>query len=354
MTRTKIRHLCFFGQVILLILVISGPSMAASGEALFEVFPEAALRNTPPIRCVAFSPYVSGYNPDIGPHPPAALIDTLLDGIRYRAGFNCILTYGFLNGLDYVIDAAHTRGMKVIAGIWLDTDPAVNAASITAGIATARQYPETILRLSCGVELRNRRGAAVSEPIIQDCLTRLRNAGTTQPLTSIDTWWQWCNEAWPCQPRGLAAQVDWIGINVYPWWENKYSGIFPCTTAAEAAGFHLARVGTVRSVYSSKTIWLTEFGWPAGPEGYSETNAFTQQACGMAGEANQRLVIEQSLQQLEQAGIQSVIFEAFREPWKVEGQVGPYWGFCEGVPPYTCRQGYGFTSRVHLPVLLRN
>jgi hypothetical protein len=156
--RIKLRPVWFFGQAILLILVIFGPSRSASGDALFEVFPEAALRNTPPIRCVAFSPYVSGTNPDTGPHPPAALIDTLLDVVRTRAGFNCILTYGLLNGLDYVIDAAHTRGMKVIAGIWLDTDPAVNTASITAGIAKAKQYPETILRLSCGVELRNRRG----------------------------------------------------------------------------------------------------------------------------------------------------------------------------------------------------
>ena len=112
-------------------------------------------------------------------------------------------------------------------------------------------------------------------------------------------------------------------------------------------------MGTVQSIYPSKTIWLTEFGWPAGPEGYSETNAITQQACGVAGETNQRLVIEQALQQLEQAGIQSVVFEAFREPWKVEGPVGPYWGFCEGVPPYRCHGSYGFTNRVLLPILLR-
>ena len=351
----NLRNCWIFGIALALILASPGLSAADPRSGLFGTPKENTLRTNLPIRCIAFSPYVEGYNPNTGPHPPAALIDALLDVVLYQAGFKCILTYGFLNGLDHIIDAAHNRGMKVIANIWLDTNATVNNDSIIAGIAKAKQYPDTIIRLSCGSELRTRLTAGVAEPIIQGCLTQVRNAGVTQPLTSIDTWWQWCNETWPCQARGLASQVDWIGINVYPWWENKYSGIFPCTAAADAAEFHVARVGTVQAIYPSKTIWLTEFGWPAGPDGYSEINQFTQQACGVANEANQRLVIEESLQLLEQAGIQGVLFEAFRELWKtVEGPVGSYWGICDGTYPYHCRHGYGFTNHLYLPLLLRN
>lgn len=174
-----------------------------------------------------FSPYVDGYDPVDGPHPSPQLIDTLLDNLINQAGFRCIMTYGVLNGLDYTFEAAQTRGMKVIAILWLDTDPAVNEASITRGIEKAKQYPDTILRLSCGSEVRVRHGAAVAEPIVRGCVDRLKQADVTQPVTSIDTWWGWCNEARPCQRWGLADDLDWIGINVFPWWENRYSGLFP-------------------------------------------------------------------------------------------------------------------------------
>src|SRR5678816_1065973 len=62
-------------------------------------------------RCVAFSPYVDGYNPSTGPHPPPAVIDSELDrAVAY--GLNCIETYGVLNGLDYTFAAAQRRNMK--------------------------------------------------------------------------------------------------------------------------------------------------------------------------------------------------------------------------------------------------
>ena len=305
------------------------------------------------MRCIAFSPYVEGYHAKNGPHPSAALIDSLLDVLLQQTEFNCILTYGFLNGLDYIIDTAHNRGMKVIANIWLEKDQ--NDASIAAGIAKAKQYPETITRLSCGSEMFtshvNEDNKKVMEPIIQsliqDCIDQLRNAGVTQPITSIETWWQWCNESYPCQTRTLADQVDWIGINVYPWWENKFSGYFPCTAAADAAEFQVARFENVQSVYPTKTILLTEFGWPAGPEGYSETNERTYQTCGLAGESNQKIVIKESLIRLRQAGIQGVLFSAFREPWKTEeGSVGPYWGICEGTFPFRCPYSYKMTPKL--------
>ena len=78
-------------------------------------------------------------------------------------------------------------------------------------------------------------------------------------------------------------------------WENKFSGIFPCTTAAEAAEFHVARVQNVMDRYPSRTVVLTEFGWPSGPDGYSETNQFTGQQCGVASQEHQAPVSSRGL-----------------------------------------------------------
>ena len=47
---------------------------------------------------------------------------------------------------------------------------------------------------------------------------------------------------------------------------------------------------------------LTEFGWPAGPNGFTETNQFTGQHCGIASEANQRVVLEGTIARLNQLG----------------------------------------------------
>jgi exo-beta-1,3-glucanase (GH17 family) len=281
---------------------------------------------------------VSGYDPDFGPHPSPELIGQLLDALIAQTPFRCIMTYGMLNGLDATFAAAQTRGLKVTAIIWLDTDAAVNANSIALGIEKAKQYPNTITRLSCGSEVRTRHGAAIAEPIIHDCITQVKTAGVVQPLTSIDTWWQYCNESINCQPRAIAAELDWIGVNIFPWWEDKYSGLYPCTSAAQAADFHIARLQGVMALYPGKEVVPTELGWPALPSGYTETNIYTGQQCGVASQANQSLVVQQTLAKLIEDGYPGTIFSAFREPYKarVEGPEGPGWGICEGVSPYTC------------------
>jgi len=317
------------------------------GEATAdEEFPTPLLRSEmverqseQPLRCVAFGPYLGDLDPDFGPHPTHSQIDALFDALISQTRFRCILTYGVLNGLDYTFQSAQERGIKVIAIIWLGTDVPTNDASIAAGIQAAKAYPDTIVRLSCGSEFRTRYGGGF-DYIIRDCIDRLREAGVTQPITSIETWWEWCARSRPCQQWDLSADVDWIGINVFPWWENKYSGLFPCTAAADAAEFHIARLMEVSARYPGKDVVLTEFGWPAGPDGYSETNQYTGQQCGVASEDNQHLVVEETLAKLDELGLDGVLFEAFREgEWKRrnEGPVGVFWGICEGASPYTCR-----------------
>ncbi len=192
------------------------------------------------LRCIAFGPYVEGFDPDSGPHPNPQQIDTLLDVIAERTNFSCIMTCGVLNGLNYTFQAAEERGLKVIAVIWLvpevnDASRALNDQSIATGISEAQEHNETIIRLSCGSEMRTRYGSS-TDTVIRRCITALKNAGLTQPVTSIDTWGEWCGDNWNasagCGQWDLAQQVDWIGINVFPWWVNKNSAIFTCTPAA--------------------------------------------------------------------------------------------------------------------------
>lgn len=136
-----------------------------------------------------------------------------------------------------------------------------------------------------------------------------------------------CNGQRPCQPWSFASQLEWLGANVFAWWENKYSGLFTCIPAANVAAFNVARLQEVVAAYPSKEVVLTEFGWPAGPDGYTEVNQFTGEHCGVASQANQDLVVGATVDELRRLNLPHVVFEMYREGWKtVEGPIGVWWG----------------------------
>lgn len=97
-----------------------------------------------------------------------------------------------------------------------------------AGIALANSYRDVITAVMCGSEIRLRHNRAVAVPLVRTCVTRLRAAGVTQPLTHQATWPEWCNEEFPGQlfPRcerwdDVASIVDFISQTSYSWWENR-------------------------------------------------------------------------------------------------------------------------------------
>jgi exo-beta-1,3-glucanase (GH17 family) len=307
---------------------VVGVNVAGEGPASHEMGFSIGAVPVSSLRCIAFGPYVASYSPRTGNHPPPSVLETLVDRVVAGTGANCLMTFGVLGGLDYAFEIARRRALKVIAILWLEGDAATDDQSINQGILRARQYPDTIVRVACGSELRRSHGAALAERLIGDCFTRLKSAGVSQPVGTNDTWWALCHEQWPCSPWPFAAALDWVGANVYAWWENKVAGLFPCIPASDAPAFHVARFLDVRTAYSNKEVILTEFGWPAGPDGYREINQRTAApGCGIASEANQQDVVNQTVAHLRQQNLPHVVFSAFREPWKVvEGPVGPWWG----------------------------
>ncbi len=304
---------------------------------LFNTSQSYAKNNSQPLQCVAFSPYVNQLTPNYGAKPDAEIINTLLDTLIKETPFRCIMSYGVLNGLEAIFPAAKKRGIKVIAILWIDKDKLVNTDSIAHGIALAREYPDTIVRLSCGSEVRTRHNYAFDSET-ERCLNALREAKVKQPIGVIDTWWEWCNREQPCHQNQFSAQVDWIGINVFPWWENRHSGLFSCVSADNTADFHVARWQEVKKTNPTKDVIVTEFGWPYAPEGQSQISLKTGQPCGTASKKNQQHVIQTTFKKLTEKKISGVAFEAFSENWKPneEGDFGRFWGLCQSTSPYTC------------------
>jgi exo-beta-1,3-glucanase (GH17 family) len=303
-----------------------------------------------PLQCAAFSPYVGKLSPDYGAPPSKELINELLDKLIEQTPFRCIMTYGILNGLDAILASAEEKKLKVIAIIWLDKDTEINTQSITKGIEVAKAYPKTIIKLSCGSEVRTRHGNKFDGEISR-CIDSLHKAEVKQPITTIDTWWEWCNRATPCQQTSFATSVDWIGTNIFPWWENKHSGLFPCVPAEKAADFHIERLEEIRKTYPEKDVIITEFGWPNAPDGGTETNEHTGQHCGVSNASNQKLVIQETFKKLAELNWSGVVFESFSESWKPsnEGDFGSSWGICRGTWPYGCIEGLLGTTSAKIP-----
>jgi exo-beta-1,3-glucanase (GH17 family) len=168
----------------------------------------------------------------------------------------------------------------------------------------------------------------------------LREAKVKQSIGVIDTWWEWCNREQPCHQNRFSSQVDWIGINIFPFWENRHADLFSCVEAEKAADFHLARFQEVQKTNPQKEVIVTEFGWVFAPEGKAQINLKTQKECGgVASRENQQLVLQSTFKKFAENKISAVAFEAFSENWKPineEGVFGHFWGLCNGVPPYTC------------------
>ncbi|UOA07092.1 exo-beta-1,3-glucanase [Methylobacter sp. S3L5C] len=310
--------------------------------SLFAMQNSHAENTAPPLQCVAFSPYVNQLSPHQGNAPSAELIGILLDTLIKQTPFRCIMTYGVLDGLEAIFPAAKQRDFKVIAILWLDENKTKNSESISQGIALAQQYPETIIRLSCGSEVRTRNAYSLDDETDR-CLKALREAKVTQPIGVNDTWWEWCNQTSPCQKNHFSDQVDWIGINIFPWWENRFFDDLFCLSSEQAADFHLARWQDVTNANPTKEVIVTEFGWPSGPKDQPQIGLKTNKSCGIANREKQQHVIETTFKKFAEKQVTGIAFEAFSEIWKptvTDSNFEHFWGLCDNMPPYTCHVAF--------------
>jgi len=287
---------------------------------------------------VSFSPGVSPYSP--WNPPPLSLVGTLLDKLIQQTKFRTIMMY-FID--YYTLNIVKERGLKVLAIVDLTTGD--NNAVISNAIAMAKQFPDTIVALSCGNELGANNGMTDRVvQVVQQCVSSLKAGGVSQPVGSIDVFNSWCGgREKPCdrQWSAISNVVDWIGLNDYPWWTNVFSGNWPCTGVSQAAQKTLESYRTIQALYPTKPIVMTEFGWPAASSGTSilnPANVITGQQCGIANDANQKVMIQNTIELFRLNKLPCNTFQSFREDWKGNSvtDINRWWGFCQGVPPYNC------------------
>jgi len=312
--------------------------------------------------CISFSPYIHGYSPDAGVYPDFDLIDTLLERLISQTNYRCILIYNMDTVGADILKSASQRNVKVIAVAWMTFNFNDNHNTVNNTIKLARTYSSTILGLSCGNEIGptyNNKNAQDTINVVSDCMNLLRKANLSTSIGYMDTDNSWCGGTeLPCNDSTagigpLSTSLDWIGVNIYPWWQNKYSIKYPCQSAQQGISRTISRYNQIKNLYPSKVVILSEFGWPSswGEDIYSEPNRYvkTPPICGVGNPGNQSLYLTGIINACRTNNIPCNMFEAYQETWKSASTAYPegntrqfdsMWGICEGQSPYTCYQ-YG-------------
>jgi len=295
--------------------------------------------------CISFSPYVDPYTPNYGPAPPVSLIRTLMTNLVQQSGFRCIHIYN-LGATTYgnILMVARELNVKVLANIYFDAQ-SLSIDSLPGAISNANNYRDTLLGISCGSETiyesNNPNGV---RDTVASCVRQLRNGGVTQPIGYIDVFTGWCGgDEYPCNNffGDLAAQVDFVGLDEFPWWLNTYSRMFPCQPASNAANQTIFRFNALQAK-TSKPVILTEYGWPGARSGQdivSTANVYNGQQCGIANLNNQKTVNQQIVNICAANRLPCCLFSANNEEWKGNGNpndVNNFWGICSGESPYNC------------------
>ena len=255
------------------------------------------------LSCISYAPFRDGQDPLVpGTVVSAEQIDqdlTLLS--RYT---DCIRTYSNANGLDQIPAIAQRHGLKMLMGLWLANNVALNRQQIATAIDLAKKYPDVISAVIVGNEvlLRGELSATDLGAIIREVKSQV-----SMPVTYADVWEFWLRHS------DLQNDVDFVTIHILPYWED-----LPLPASIAAA--HVADIrDKVARAIPNKEIVIGEVGWPS---------AGRMREAARPSPSNQARVITETLQLAARQNFRVNVIEAFDQPWKraLEGSTGRYWG----------------------------
>lgn len=263
------------------------------------------------------------------------LIDSLGSILVKQTGYRTVLIY---YTEPYLVGSCVRNGLNVFGIISLGADTTNNENLIQTAIATVQKYPNNMVGLVCGNELGMQLGVTASTAaIINNCITKVKAANLGIPVGVMDTFMSWtASGAW-----SAAANADWIGTNIYAWWDNMYiPPPFTCETTTNGPQITYNNYLKVQNLYPKTPVVLTEFGWPSCGAGFkcSSPNVVDGSTCAVANDANQKQFVQNLIDIFRKNQKPCNTFSAFREAWKGSNSadVNEYWGVCSGSPPYSC------------------
>jgi glycoside/pentoside/hexuronide:cation symporter, GPH family len=246
---------------------------------------------------ICFSPYMEGQN--IGDRLSEEQIQRRMAIVAPHSKW--VRSFSCTEGNEFIPKAAHEKGLKTMAGAWIDSNKAKNEEEINALISLAQKGYVDIAVVGNEVLLRN----DLTKQELIHYIRQVKKALPNIPVGYVDAYFQFKEHA------DLVDACDVILANCYPFWEG---------CAIDQASGYLKQMYTVtKEAARGKKVIITETGWP--DQGKNTNDA-------QPSEDNAMKYFIHTQNWAQQENIEMFYFSSFDESWKVrhEGDVGQRWG----------------------------
>jgi exo-beta-1,3-glucanase (GH17 family) len=253
---------------------------------------------------ISYSAYRDGEGPDMDgttskPH--------ILEDLRLLAQhWNLIRLYGADDQHQAVLEVIreHKLPIRVMQGAWLSAHQSAdeNRQQIERVIQLANEFDDIIVAVNVGNEIFvdwSWHRIEDMDAVIAD-LREVRSS-IKQPVTVNDDYNFWNKP----QAARIAAEVDFIGLHAYAFWNNQ--------RLKDALQWTQAIYDDIQGRFPDHLIAYTETGWPTSRV-YDDS--YEGGLIGKAGEAEQRIFFDQYNAWINDNKIVSLYFSAFDEKWK--------------------------------------
>jgi exo-beta-1,3-glucanase (GH17 family) len=271
------------------------------------------------VMALAYSGFREGQHPDRGEGAVNPSREETLEDLQIllKHGFSLVRVYDSQENTRMVLEVIRDEKLpvKVLLGIWLKAEISnhegcgwllepipeeelaanklLNAEEIQRGIALANEFDDIVIAANVGNEaLVDWNDHMVTLEAIIAYVRQVKEA-IEQPVTVADNYAWWINEGAP-----LAAELDFIGVHTYPFWEDK--------SIDEALAYSIKNIEDVHAALPDSKIAILEAGWT------TTSNEFPH----LASEANQVRYYREIEKWAKSVNTTVFFFEAFDEPWK--------------------------------------
>ncbi len=271
----------------------SNPVYNDTSNANFTIIPKYRIYG------IDLSPYMDGQNPDLGSPISEEQLMTRMQIIAPYTHW--IRTFGSTNGLEKAGSIAHNMGLKAAIGAWLSKDLTANEREISNLINASKAGQVDLAIVGSEVLLRG----DLSESQLIGYINIVKQKAPGVQVTTADTYGEILSHP------AVVSAVDIVFVNYYPYWE----GIKVDNAVAAIHGWHQQ----VKSVAGSKSIYVSETGWPSCGNPIGDAIPSPQ---------NSSFYFLNFVSWARANNVPYFYFEAYDESWKVknEGPQGACWG----------------------------
>ena len=254
---------------------------------------------------ISYGAWRDGEGPDSGVLTSKENILEDLEIISKR--WNLIRLYGSGKQSENILQVIrdHKLPIRVMQGAWISRHQTrdQNDAQLNRAIELANRFPEIIVAVNVGNEIFDDWSGHKIDDMdkvvgyIRDVRSRIK-----QPVTVNDDYNFWNKD----RSKKIAAEIDFIGLHAYAFWNNK--------PLAAAMKWTESIYRDIQNRHPDHLIAYCESGWPTSR--IYDTTSYEGKLIGKAGEDEQKIFFDQYDAWVNRNKIISIYFEAFDENWK--------------------------------------